>query len=122
MKKIEIDIPLEAYTDNVRIITTEPLKQHYGGGAWEAIEDPATSIKDLENALKILEERNKPEEKRRIEEIKKEIERRNNAQKEKARWWHPFRSEKEGRDFVRRWNEVTRAIREEIHKKKGVDQ
>lgn len=121
MKKIEIDIPLEAYTDSVRKIVTDPLREYYGDGAWEAIKDPATPLKDLENALKILEERNKPETKRRIEEIKKEIKRRNNAQKEKARWWHPFRSEKEGRDFIYRWNEVTRMVRKEIHKKKGAD-
>lgn len=111
MKKIKTDIPLEAYTDNVRIITVGALKEHYGGGAWEVINDPATPLEDLENGLKILEERNKPGEKRRIEEIKKEIKRRNNVQKEKARWWHPFRSEKEGRDFIHRWNEVTRAIK-----------
>lgn len=82
--KSDTDIPLEDYTDNVRIITTGLLREHYGGGAWEVINDPATPLEDLGNALKILEERNKPEEKRRIEEIKK-IERRNNAQKEKAR-------------------------------------
>lgn len=116
MKRIEINIPLEAYTDSVRIIATGVLREHYSGGAWEAIKDPATPLKDLENALKILEERNKSEEKRRIEEIKKEIERRNNAQKEKARWWHPFRSEKEGREFIHRWNGVNREIKKEMQR------
>lgn len=116
MSEIKLNIPLEAYTDNVRIITTEPLKQHYGGGAWEVIEAPTTSVEDLENSLKILEEKNEGKIKLKIEKIKAEIKRREKLQKceEKARWWYPFRSEKEGRDFVRRWNEVTRVIREEM--------
>lgn len=71
MKKIEIDIPLEAYTDNVRKIVTDPLRECYGDGAWEAIKDPATSVEDLKNALRILEEKNEPRTKRKIEKIKK---------------------------------------------------
>lgn len=126
MKKMEIDSPLEAYTDNVRIITTAPLKEYYDDGAWAVIKNPSTPLEDLGNALKILEQKNKPGTKRKIEKIKKEIERRKNAQKEKVRWWHPFRSEKEGRDFARRWNEVTGMIKEKkrqgerkLYKKKG---
>jgi hypothetical protein len=113
MKKIEIDIPLEAYTDNVRKIVTDPLRECYGDGAWEAIKDPATSVEDLKNALRILEEKNEPRTKRKIEKIKKEIKSRKNFQKckEKAIWWHPFRSEKEGREFIHRWNEVTGMIK-----------
>lgn len=71
MKKIEIDIPLEAYTDNVRKIVTDPLRECYGDGAWEAIKNPATPLEDLENALKILEQKNKSGTKRKIEKIKK---------------------------------------------------
>ena len=111
MKKIEIDIPLEAYTDNVQIITTEPLRECYGGGAWEAIKDPATSVEDLKNALRILEEKNEPRTKRKIEKIKKEIKSRKNFKKEKAIWYHPFQNEKEGREFIHRWNEVTGMIK-----------
>ena len=111
MKKMD-DIPLSEYTDNVRIIVMDPLREYYGDGAWAAIENPATPLEDLENALKILEGKNEPADKRRIEKIKKEIEMRESAQKEKGRWWYPFRSEKEGRDFVRRWNEATRIIKE----------
>lgn len=113
MKKIEIDIPLEAYTDNVWKIVTDPLRECYGDGAWAIIKNPATPLEDLENALKILEQKNKSGTKRKIEKIKKEIKSRENFQKckEKAIWWHPFRSEKEGREFIHRWNEVTGMIK-----------
>ena len=71
--KNDTDILLGDHTDNVQIITTEPLRECYGGGAWEAIKDPATSVEDLKNALRILEEKNEPRTKRKIEKIKKEI-------------------------------------------------
>lgn len=45
--KNDTDILLGDHTDNVQIITTEPLRECYGGGAWEAIKDPATSVEDL---------------------------------------------------------------------------
>lgn len=111
--KNDTDILLGDHTDNVQIITTEPLRECYGGGAWEAIKDPATSVEDLKNALRILEEKNEPRTKRKIEKIKKEIKSREDFQKckEKVIWWYPFRSEKEGREFIRRWNEVTGMIK-----------
>lgn len=113
--KSDTDVPLEDYTDNVRKIVTEPLNQQYEGGAWETIKDPATPLEDLENALKILEEKDEKWMKTKRAQIKEEIKRRQSLQncKEKARWWHPFRSQKEGKDFMRRWNEVTRILREE---------
>ena len=114
MKKIEIDIPLEACTDNVRKITTEPLKQHYGGGAWEAIEDPATSVEDLKNSLKILKEKNEGKTKLKIEKIKEEIERRKNYERCGEKKWYPFPSRKEADNFARRWNEVTRIFKGEV--------
>ena len=69
--KNDTDILLGDHTDNVQIITTEPLRECYGGGAWEAIKDPATSVEDLKNALRILEEKNEPRTKRKLEKIKK---------------------------------------------------
>lgn len=69
--KNDTDILLGDHTDNVQIITTEPLRECYGGGAWEAIKDPATSVENLKNALRILEEKNEPRTKRKIEKIKK---------------------------------------------------
>lgn len=99
--KNDTDILLGDHTDNVQIITTEPLRECYGGGAWEAIKDPATSVEDLKNALRILEEKNEPRTKRKIEKIKKEIKSREDFQKckEKEIWWYPFRSEK-GRERI----------------------
>lgn len=57
MSKIELNIPPGNYPEIVRVIVTDPLRKYYGDGAWEAIENPATSIEDLKNALKILEEK-----------------------------------------------------------------
>lgn len=48
--KNDTDILLGDHTDNVQIITTEPLRECYGGGAWEAIKDPATSVEDLKRS------------------------------------------------------------------------